>query len=783
MRPLSPENFNQLYHMASRGNVSGINNARSRGLNIDSVNSNGDTGLCVAAKKRDKTAFRSFLQAGANPSHPCTWEIGGFREFMNSVLRAPIQNIDTAVYGAKAGSSMSFTTKALIGAGVVAAAAGTAIALSGGGGGGGSKHSKKESGSDEDDEDCGDDFKGTDGRCYDRLDCMHGGVQVNGRCNCSEGWSGTLCQNAVSCPGYVSQCSAGYVATSDTCQAGYETMYKCTPKDCSGYYSSCEQGYHLSETNKCQSASTMYYACEPNTCDGFSLTTCTTGYAESDVCYTPVARYVKCDVCAEGYDYYGTNQCHKTLNCQNGSVQQGGVCVCAEGWGGVVCNVPSACEGFEYKTTCPTGYKQTDSCLSGGDTYVKCGACADGYGYYGTSECHKTLDCEHGTQRGDVCECEEGWGGTICSVPNTCDGYEYRQCPTGYKQTDSCLSGSTTYLKCEACADGYDYYGTRQCHKTLDCQNGGHQEGSSCICTQGWTGTLCNVPAACDGFEETCQEGYHQTTTTCIAGSKTYYLCEANACEGYVSSCQAGYHETSDTCQAGEETRYKCEINDCSDYQENCGDGYRIIGTCQSGPTMYYACEPMVCEGFDYKGQCPTGYKITDSCISGEDTYVKCDECAPGYDRWGESGDNRCYLTIGCQNHEHQVANECVCDSGYVRDQTDGKCYLSIGCEHGGVQRQGVCDCSATNGWSGEKCQTCAKGFVGQDGGCYDTLNCEHGGTQVNNACDCSTANGWSGATCGTCNGEIGTGDICYPILDCGEHGRQQDGVCACDEG
>jgi len=38
LRPLSPESFNQLYHMASRGNVSGINNARSRGLNIDSVN-------------------------------------------------------------------------------------------------------------------------------------------------------------------------------------------------------------------------------------------------------------------------------------------------------------------------------------------------------------------------------------------------------------------------------------------------------------------------------------------------------------------------------------------------------------------------------------------------------------------------------------------------------------------------------------------------------------------------------------------------------------------------
>ena len=62
LRPLSPENFNQLYHMASRGNVSGINNARSRGLNIDSVNSNGDTGLCVAAKKEIKRHFVRFCR-------------------------------------------------------------------------------------------------------------------------------------------------------------------------------------------------------------------------------------------------------------------------------------------------------------------------------------------------------------------------------------------------------------------------------------------------------------------------------------------------------------------------------------------------------------------------------------------------------------------------------------------------------------------------------------------------------------------------------------------------
>jgi hypothetical protein len=350
----------------------------------------------------------------------------------------------------------------------------------------------------------------------------------------------------------------------------------------------------------------MYYTCEPNTCEGFSLTTCPTGYAQTDICYTPVTAYVKCDACASGYNYYGTSQCHKTLDCLFGT-QSGGVCVCEEGWTGVLCDVPSACEGFDYKTNCPTGYEVTGTCLSGGDTYVKCGACSEGYDYYGTSECHKTLQCVHGNQRGDACVCEDGWTGTLCSVPNPCDDFEYRQCPTGYKPTDSCLSGSTTFFKCEACAEGYDYYGTRQCHKTLDCQNGGHQEGGSCICTEGWTGTLCNVPSVCDGFEPSCDEGYHETGQTCQAGSQTYYLCEPNACEGYVSSCGAGYHETEDTCLSGQEVKYKCAVNDCSGYVENCGEGYRVVGTCQSGARTYYACEPMVCEGFEYKVICPRG--------------------------------------------------------------------------------------------------------------------------------------------------------------------------------
>ncbi|MBQ9447998.1 MAG: hypothetical protein IJU61_15475, partial [Victivallales bacterium] len=103
MQSLAPESFQALYNMAARGNVTGLNNARSRGLNIDSVNRNGDTGLCTAAKSGNKVAYKAFLQAGANPSHPCTWEIRGYREFMNSAIRTPVTNIDTAVYGATTG--------------------------------------------------------------------------------------------------------------------------------------------------------------------------------------------------------------------------------------------------------------------------------------------------------------------------------------------------------------------------------------------------------------------------------------------------------------------------------------------------------------------------------------------------------------------------------------------------------------------------------------------------------------------------------------------------------
>ena len=204
LQELSPESFNALYNLAAKGNVSAINNARSRGLNIDSVNANGDTGLCVAAKNRNRQAFKAFLQAGANPYHSCTWEVNGYQNFMKSVIINPVKNMDTAVAANKgAFAGMSFTTKALIGAGVVAAGAGTAVALSGGGGGGDDakscQHGHYVDGACVCDTGYEHYYKGN---CYVPLNCnAEHGQQQGTKCVCDTGYNdGDLCNNCG--PGY-----------------------------------------------------------------------------------------------------------------------------------------------------------------------------------------------------------------------------------------------------------------------------------------------------------------------------------------------------------------------------------------------------------------------------------------------------------------------------------------------------------------------------------------------------------------------------------------------------
>ncbi len=80
---LSPQDFNKMYYLAQNGKVGILREAVNRGLNIDAVNPNGDTGLCIAVKRKDYVAYNTFRMSGANPRHRCTYEMyEQYQEFL-----------------------------------------------------------------------------------------------------------------------------------------------------------------------------------------------------------------------------------------------------------------------------------------------------------------------------------------------------------------------------------------------------------------------------------------------------------------------------------------------------------------------------------------------------------------------------------------------------------------------------------------------------------------------------------------------------------------------------
>lgn len=83
---LSEQSFNAMYAAAADGNVEGLRAAVHRGLKIDSVNAKGDTGVCVAIKNSDYTAYNSFIMTGARTNPTCLGRItrSVYDKFINS---------------------------------------------------------------------------------------------------------------------------------------------------------------------------------------------------------------------------------------------------------------------------------------------------------------------------------------------------------------------------------------------------------------------------------------------------------------------------------------------------------------------------------------------------------------------------------------------------------------------------------------------------------------------------------------------------------------------------
>ena len=68
---LPPEDFNEMYSLASNGKLGSLQAAVSRGLSINAQNQQGDSGICVAIKSGNIRAYNTFIKAGAHIHPPC----------------------------------------------------------------------------------------------------------------------------------------------------------------------------------------------------------------------------------------------------------------------------------------------------------------------------------------------------------------------------------------------------------------------------------------------------------------------------------------------------------------------------------------------------------------------------------------------------------------------------------------------------------------------------------------------------------------------------------------
>ncbi|MEE6207514.1 MAG: DUF2807 domain-containing protein, partial [Alphaproteobacteria bacterium] len=396
-------------------------------------------------------------------------------------------------------------------------------------------------------ENCASGYVKYNGQCYKQLKCKNGGKQTGNSCSCPSGWTGTLCETKNTCPYNTTSCGNGYYETGETCTSGTIKYKECKPNNCEGYQTNCGSGYYKT-SDTCLSGTTQKYKCAENACTGYNYTKCPTGYTQSATCQSGSTLKLKCDNCADGY-HKENGACIPIKDCHHG-YQQGNDCVCANGWTGSDCNTKNTCTG--YNKTCSGDYhaSSSDICYEGNEILYKC-------------------------------------------IKNTCEGFNYTECPAGYVQSDSCQINGNIKLKCENCAEGFIKYGA-ECIREISCQNGGIQEGSECRCQDGWSGQYCQTVNECPYSTTSCDEGYEETGQTCVSGGTLYKECRPKTCPYNTTSCDDGYTMTGNTCKSGKTTYVEC-IKDtmCSTYPlssvpSNC----QKISQCttQNG-TLKYRCD------------------------------------------------------------------------------------------------------------------------------------------------------------------------------------------------
>lgn len=139
---LPPISLAQMYSYASSGNVRALRAAVQRGLNIDSVDRFGNTGLCHAILQNNCTAYNAFRSAGANPRSPCVQNIPTrqYDNFMDQSCAAAITDTPRQAYNKFNEGEFIIAKRTWIIGGILLAGGLVAILAGGGGGGGGSHY-------------------------------------------------------------------------------------------------------------------------------------------------------------------------------------------------------------------------------------------------------------------------------------------------------------------------------------------------------------------------------------------------------------------------------------------------------------------------------------------------------------------------------------------------------------------------------------------------------------------------------------------------------------------